>query len=127
MPADWHDDPQELTVAMPYQWFSRRTGSTGDWEEFSAPRLLTGVSSRVHDIGAASQPAADLGNVGDTAINDAGMYWFKESTGWDLRGDLTDGHVYFSDDLIAAATRERCHRPTPLASTMTSLSGRMAA
>ena len=31
------------------------------------------------------------------------MYWFKEQpTGWDLRGDLTDARVYFSDDLIAA-------------------------
>ena len=31
-----------------------------------------------HDIGSATAPAANLGNAGDTAINDAGMYWFKE-------------------------------------------------
>ena len=128
VPANWHDDPQELTAAMPYQWFSRRKGSTGAWEEFSAPGLLTGLSSRTHDIGSAAQPAANLGNVGDTAINDAGMYWFKEATGWVLRGDLTDGPCLFLRRPDRGGPRvERCRRLTPSASTMTSLSGRMAA
>ena len=102
VPTGWFDDAQQLTDALPYQWFSIRRGTTGAWNEFAAPKLLNRTGVRTHDIGSDSQPAAALGNVGDTAINDAGMYWFKESSGWDLRGDLTDGHVYFSDDLIAA-------------------------
>ena len=105
VPTGWEDDPQGVDATNQYEWVSQRTrDSTGVWSEFSSPAQWAVYipGSTVHDIGSATQPAANLGKVGDTAINDAGMYWFKEAAGWDLRGDLTDGHVYFSDDLIAA-------------------------
>ena len=103
VPADWHDDPQALTPALPYQWISRRAGSTGRWEEFSAPVLLTAVSSRVHDIGGADVPAAALGRVGDTAFNDDNDYFYKTATGWEYRGTFT-GEVYLPHQLPPPGT-----------------------
>ena len=73
----------------------------------SGPLAVTpsAVGSRVYDIGSDSQPASTLGNVGDTAINDAGLYWLKTGSGWQLRGDLTPvagGEIYFLDTLPPA-------------------------
>ena len=86
--------------------WARAVDTGGRLGPLSGPGAVTPLDpeagSTVHDIGSADAPAADLGKPGDTAINDAGEYWFKTPTGWDPRGDLTDARVYFSDDLIAA-------------------------
>ena len=86
--------------------WARAVDTGGRLGPLSGPLAVTALDpeagSTVHDIGSADAPDADLGKPGDTAINDAGEYWFKTPTGWDPRGDLTDARVYFSDDLIAA-------------------------
>ena len=105
VPNGWEDDPQGVDFTTQFEWVSQRTrDSDGIWSNFSAPAqwAVYVPGTTAHDIGAATEPAADLGDVGDTAVNDDGMYWLKKQAGWILRGDLTDGHVYFSDDLIAA-------------------------
>ena len=103
-PAGWFDDAQVLTDSMPYQWFSLRKGTAGAWNEFAAPRLLNRPGGRAHDIGADAEPVATLGEAGDTAVNDAGLYWIKTQSGWQLRGDLTPGggEIHFLDTLPPA-------------------------
>ena len=71
----------------------------------SGPLEVTPSAERlgeVHDIGTDNEPATTLGVPGDTAVNDAGLYWYKTNTGWLFLGDLTTGpnnQVYFLDSL----------------------------
>ena len=37
VPTDWHGDPQEVTLAMPFQWISQRKSRNSLWEDFSDP------------------------------------------------------------------------------------------
>ena len=71
----------------------------------SGPLEVTPSAQRigaVHDIGTDNEPAIALGVPGDTAVNDAGFYWYKTGLGWKFLGDLTTGpnnQVFFRDIL----------------------------
>ena len=100
VPDNWEDDPQGVDATNQFEWVSQRArNSAGVWGNFSAPALWAVYipGSMVHDIGSATEPAADLGVIGDTAINDGGEYWLKGIAGWVRRGDLTGpgSEVYF--------------------------------
>ena len=84
-----------------YVWV-RAVDASGNAGQVRGPVEVTptlgAAGSMVFDIGAAAQPGPALGQPGDTAINDGGMYWLKSTTGWVLRGDLTPdpgSEVYF--------------------------------
>ena len=70
-----------------------------------------------------------LAMAGDTGDRyDAGMYWFKECVGaGTLRGDLTDGHVYFirrPDRGDGDIRGERCRRLTAALASDNDIAGR---
>ena len=104
IPPGWTDNPQGPTELMPFEWVIIRIGTAGAWGPFQPvpnASLWARYGSVTHDIGSDSTPAVSLGQVGDTAINDDGLYFLKTATGWVLRGDLTEGdaQVYFRDTM----------------------------
>ena len=51
VPTGWSDDPTGVTQANQYEWVAIRTGSTGQWSEFSTPSLWAKFSVKtVHQV-----------------------------------------------------------------------------
>ena len=55
VPTGWSDDPTGVTQQNQYEWVAIRTGSTGQWSEFSTPSLWAKFS----EDGAPGQAGAD--------------------------------------------------------------------
>ena len=87
-----------LTAGQQINVWVRAKDTSGNLSAVQGPVTVTPTEpggSVVHDIGSANFPSPSLGKVGDTAINDESLYFFKAATGWVLRGDLGDAQVYF--------------------------------
>ena len=87
-PTNWSDDPLGTTTALPYEWVSKRKGSTEKWNEFSAPVLWSRLPETVSSV-TTWPPANTFGKDGDTVVADDGQFGKKESGAWVLKGDLT--------------------------------------
>ena len=96
---------QAFRLAWRFTYGHKRLILAGDWDRYPArwksrPRRSGSAQFTISER-TMSQPLI-LAKPGDTAVNDAGFYWYKTGLGWKFLGDLTTGpnnQVFFRDIL----------------------------
>ena len=77
VPTGWSDDPVGVTQGNQYEWVAIRTGSTGQWSEFSTPSLWAKFS--------------EDGATGPAGSDGAGYRW---------RGAWSNSTAYVINDIV---------------------------
>ena len=77
VPTGWNDNPTGVNNTNQYEWVSIRVGSTGDWNEFSAPSLWSKFGAK-----------GDKGDQGDAG------------EGFNYRGRYSATTAYEANDLV---------------------------
>ena len=83
VPTGWSDDPVGVTNTNQYEWVSIRTGTDGNWSEFSTPSLW----AKFGDKG----DKGDRGDRGESGADGSGYTW---------RGEWSSTTAYVVNDIV---------------------------
>ena len=83
VPSGWSDDPVGVTNTNQYEWVSIRTGTDGNWSEFSTPSLW----AKFGDKG----DKGDRGDRGEAGDDGSGYTW---------RGEWSSTTAYVVNDIV---------------------------